>query len=109
MAMLKYVKQKARPSYKPLILSQEDIEAAQKSVADAVNTAANKSQPRSQRRGQYNSYSKEQRARIGMYAAENGATRAAKHYSAVWGIPINKSIQQGGLKHSIWRNFAKNL
>ena len=28
---------------------------------------------------------------IGKYAAENGATRAAKHYSAVWGIPINES------------------
>ena len=33
----------------------------------------------------------EQCARIGKYAAENGATRAAKHYSAVWGIPINES------------------
>ena len=64
MAMLKYVKQEARPSYK---LSQQDIEAAQKSVADTVNTAANKSQ----QRGQYNSYSKEQRARIRKYAAEN--------------------------------------
>ena len=28
---------------------------------------------------------------IGKYAAENGATRAAKHYSAVWGISINES------------------
>ena len=81
------LKREARPSYKPSILSQQDIEGAQKLVADAVNTAANKSQ----RRGQYNSYSKEQRAMIGKYAAENGATRAAKHYSAVWGIPINES------------------
>ena len=80
MAMLK---REVRPSYKPLILSQQDIEAAQKLVADAVNTAANKSQ----RRGQYNSYSKKQRAMIGKYAAEN----AAKHYSTVWGIPINES------------------
>ena len=28
---------------------------------------------------------------IGKYAAENGATRAAKHYRAVWGIPINET------------------
>ena len=76
-----------RPSYKLSILSQQDIEVAQKSVADAVNTAANKSQ----RSGQYNSYSKEQRARIAKYAAENGTTCAAKHYSAVWGIPIYES------------------
>ena len=69
MTMLKYVKREACPSYKPSILSQQDIEAAQKSVVDPVNTATNKSQ----RRGQYNSYSKEQHAKIG---AENGATRA---------------------------------
>ena len=87
MALLKYVKREVRPSYKPLILSQQDIEVAQKSVADAVKMAANKSQ----RRGEYNFYSKERRAMIGKYAAENDATRAAKHYSAVWGISINES------------------
>jgi len=42
-------------------------------------------------RGQYNSYSKEQRAMIGKYAAEYGPIRAAKHYTAVWGIQINFS------------------
>ena len=36
MAMLKYVKREARPSYKQSILSQQVIEAVQKSVADAV-------------------------------------------------------------------------
>ena len=79
MALLKYVKREARPSYKPSILSQQDIEAAQKSVADAVNTAANKSQWH----GEYNFYSKERCAMIGKYAAENGATCAAKHYRFV--------------------------
>ena len=38
------LKREERPSYKQSILSQQDIEAAQKSVADAVNTVANKSQ-----------------------------------------------------------------
>ena len=87
MALLKYVKREARPSYKPSILSQQDIEAAPKSVADTIKTAANKSQQCQE----YNFYSKERRAMIGKYAAENGATRAAKHYSAVWGISINES------------------
>ena len=41
MAMLK---REVRPNYKQSILSKKDIEAAQKSVADAVNMAANKSQ-----------------------------------------------------------------
>ena len=69
--MLKYVKREVRPSGNSSFLSQKDIEAAQKSIANAVSTAAEKSQ----HRGQYNSYSKEQRAMIGKYATENGATR----------------------------------
>ena len=87
MAMLKYVNIQPRKSCNSLILSQKDIEAAQKSIANAVSVAAEKPQSR----GKYNSYSKEQRAMIGKYAAENGPTCAAKHYSAVWGIPINES------------------
>ena len=85
--MLKYVKIEPRKSVNPSILSPKDIEAAQKSVAKAVSDVAEKSKSR----GQCNSYSKEQRAILGKYAAENGPTRAAKHYSAVWGIPINES------------------
>ena len=85
--MLKYVKIEPRRSCNPLILSQKDIKAAQKSIANAVSLAAEKTQSR----GQYNSYSKEQHAMIGKYATENGPTTAAKHYSAVWGIPINES------------------
>ena len=34
---------------------------------------------KSHQRGKYNYYSPEQRAGIGKYAVENGATRAAKH------------------------------
>ena len=37
MVMLKYVKQETRPSYKQSNLSQQDIEAAQKSDADTIN------------------------------------------------------------------------
>ena len=46
---------------------------------------------KSYQRGKYNSYTPEKRARIGKYASENGATRAAKHYTVVWGISINES------------------
>ena len=38
MVMVKYVKREARPSYKPSILSQQNIEAVQKLIADAVNS-----------------------------------------------------------------------
>jgi len=87
MAMFKYFKRELRPSFKPSILTEKDIEVAQKSIANAVSVAAEKSH----NRGQYNSYSKEQHALIGKYAAENGATKAAKHYTAAWGIEINES------------------
>ena len=46
---------------------------------------------KSHQRGKYNSYTPEQRARIGKYASENGATHAAKHYTEVWSISINES------------------
>ena len=77
MAMLKYVKVAPRKSCNPSILSQRDIEYAQKSVTNVVSAAEEKSQSR----GKYDSYSKEQRAMIGKYAAENGPTSAAKHYT----------------------------
>ena len=85
MAMLKYVKVEPRKSCNPSILSKGDIDAAQKSIASAASEKSKTG------RGQYNSYSKEQCAMIGKYAAENGPTRAAKHYTAVWGIQINES------------------
>ena len=33
----------------------------------------------------------QQRAKTGKYAAENSPTRAAKHFTATWGIHMNKS------------------
>ena len=57
------------------MFSQGDIEAAQKSISKAIDVASDNSH----QRGKYNSYSPEQRAGIGKYAEENGATRAAKY------------------------------
>ena len=42
-------------------------------------------------RGTYNSYTPQKRAKIGKYAAENGPMRAAKHFTATWGIHVNES------------------
>ena len=87
MAILKYVKVAPRKSCSPSILSQKYIKSAQKLIANAVSVATEKSQSR----GKYNSYSKEQCAMIGKCAAENGPTCGAKHYTAVWGIKIKES------------------
>ena len=32
----------------------------------------------------------QQRAKIGKYAAENGPLRAAKHFTATWGLHVNE-------------------
>ena len=85
MAMLKFIKREVHSSGSSSRLSEEDIEAANKGVTKALDS-------KSQKRGKYNSYTPEQRAKIGKYAAENGASRAAKYYTAVWGIHINESM-----------------
>ena len=84
MAMWKYVKREEQPNGASSSLSKEDIEAAQKSMSKALATST-------EPRGKYNSYSFEQRAMIGKYAAENGATSAARHFTTVWGINVNES------------------
>ena len=77
MPMLRFVKRRNYARVDELgrtcVLSQGDIEAAQKSISKAIDVASDKSH----QRGKYNSYSPEQRAGIGKYATENGATRAA--------------------------------
>ena len=78
MAMLQFVKRDVHLSGQTCVLSQGDIEAAQKSISKAIDVASDKSH----QRRKYNSYFPEQWARIGKYAVENGAMRAAKHFTA---------------------------
>ena len=70
MPMLRFIKRDVHPSGQTCVLSQGDIKAGQKSISKAIDVASDKS---NQRR-KHNSYSPEQQARIGKYAAENGAT-----------------------------------
>ena len=61
-------------------LSKKDIE----SVNVSVGTAFAKKPATTSRVGlKYNTYTPEQRAEIGKYAAENGNTSAARHFSKV--------------------------
>jgi len=41
----------------------------------------------------YNCYTGKQRAQIGKYAAENGPTRAAKNFAALWKVDMNESTE----------------
>ena len=56
-----------------------------------VNEVVEKALNETGKRGKYNKYSPNDRAKIGKYAAENGATKAARHYSKVMGFTINES------------------
>ena len=99
-AMLKYVKRQMRPS--PSILSQRDIKAAQKSIADVVSMAAEKSQ----HRRQYNSYSKEQRAMIGKYAAQRMVPPTRQNTIPQFG---ELSLQQRGSRKKYLKKLKEEI
>ena len=83
MSMLRSVKRDVRPSGQTCVLSQGDIEAAQKSISKAIDVASDKSH----QHGKCNSYSPEQRARIGNMPRRMVLhVHAAKHFTAAWGI-----------------------
>ena len=62
-------------------LSKKELEQVNETVA--AKTLEWQRGPSTKRSHSYNDYSLEQRAMIGKYAAENGATKACKHYSKV--------------------------
>jgi len=47
---------------------------------DAVDTVVNGSNPRKRKRGQYNNYDEEARAKIARYSIESGVARAARNF-----------------------------
>ena len=82
-------------------LSRKDVEMAGREVRRVLEESATVARQRSVphgRRGKYNGYSPEERASIGKYAAENGATRAAKHFSRTLGQTVNNESTARRLK-----------
>ena len=86
MVLFKFLKRQEKSSKENSLLARKEVESADKAVAKALESASKRTV-----RGKYNSYTPEQRVEIGKYAAENGATNAAKRYTAVWGITVNES------------------
>ena len=71
MALLKFLSWRTNyvhDSTEASVLSKTEVEAANKQVSNALQSAAEKVS-----RGKYNSYMPQQRAKIGKYAAENVA------------------------------------
>ena len=100
MALHKYLKKiepedKRKSGEDSSSLSRKDGEMAGREVwrilEESATVARQRSVPQG-RRGKYNCYSPEERASIGKYAAENGATQAAKHFSRMLGQTVNESF-----------------
>ena len=88
MALLKYFSVKNPPAALPTkvsSLSVNELQAANSSVQKIIER---RSVPN--RCGKYNHYTAEERAMIGRYAAENGPTRASKHFSKL----LRKNISE---------------
>ena len=85
MAMWKYVTRDSKKGTTKVLPTPKEIEKADEAVTQAMSKLRTKS------RGKYNSYTPRQRAQIGQYAAENGSTKAAVHFSSLWKLNINES------------------
>ena len=70
-------------------LTQKDLEKTNTKVKRSIEREAAKPQKASPR-GKYNDYTPQERAWIGKYAAENGPTKAAKHFSQV----LNRKVPE---------------
>uniref|UniRef100_A0A1X7V025 Uncharacterized protein n=1 Tax=Amphimedon queenslandica TaxID=400682 RepID=A0A1X7V025_AMPQE len=78
---------KAPTQAPPLLLTEKEEKTIDKALEDRkVSAESVKSH-----RGPYNSYTPEQRGKIGRYAVLNGPVRAAKHFSKLLGSTINES------------------
>ena len=86
MALWKYVtRDNKKGTTKVFLPTPKETEKGDEAVKQALSELRTKS------RGNYNSYTPRQKAQIGQYAAENGPTRAAAHFSSLWKLNINES------------------
>ena len=76
-SLFKYFKRQEKPTNSSSLLTKNKLEGANKAVAKVLSEKASQ--------GKYNSYTFVQKGEIGkytyVYAAENGATNAVKHFS----------------------------
>ena len=82
MSLLKYFSYKSKCSSLPVVLPTS-VPSLSSGELVTVNACVEKviATPEVASRGKYNRYTPEERAAIGRYAAENGPTQAARHFS----------------------------
>ena len=87
MALSKYFPKVSKEGdNKKLLPVSEEIKQADELVVKALVSSKSTST------GKYNSYTAQQRAPIGKYAAKHGPTNVAVHFSSLWKISINESM-----------------
>ena len=73
-------------------LSEKNIRSANESVLKKLEVKKPTSVTRKvSTREKYNGYTPEKRVQIAKYAAENGSTRASRHFSTLWNINVPES------------------
>ena len=87
MALFKYFTRLEKPTNSGSLLTKTEVEEGNKAVAKVLESTPKTGASR----GKYNSYTSVQRAELGKYAAENGATSVAKYFPSKWNVSINES------------------
>ncbi len=85
-------------------LSRKEIEGANEGVKRVLGPANHKNKKKVEPCGKYNDYSSEERMQIGKYAAENGPTKAATHFSQLFERRVLESTMRR-LKCEYLQNF----
>ena len=80
-------------------LSDKELKSANQNVAKCLAISMN----RTDTRQSYNGYSAEEHAQIGKYAAENGPTRASKHFSKI----LKKKVPESSVRQFREEYFKK--
>ena len=88
MSLLKYF---AKQTSASALHSETDLTNKKRRTVDECVQRAMKEESKKSVAGRYNKYTPEERASIGKYAAENGSTKAARHFSKLLKRDINKS------------------
>ena len=113
MALLQYLKRNDIPKV-PLpsklnSLSQCQLQQVNDHIRKTVGDEATSSGIGKKRRHGYNQYSDEERAEIGKYAAENGATKACRHFTATaygsWGFSFSWAQTNTSLIKGVQKSF----
>ena len=87
MALLKYFKPQQNADSLP---DRKSCPSLTEKELKSANDSVSKCNTKSTDRQKYNVYSAEERAQMGKYAAENGPTRASKHFSKL----LNKNVPE---------------